>query len=76
VDTFGQTAIGYRGTVTFSTDDPDGTVPDNYTFTAADAGSHTFVGQITLYMDGSLITVSDTGLETVTGSLVITFAYG
>jgi hypothetical protein len=71
VDAFGQVALGYTGTVTFSTDDPNGTVPDDYTFTAADAGSHTFRGGVTLYVDGSRITVRDTVVATLTGSLVI-----
>jgi hypothetical protein len=73
VDSFGQVAVGYTGTVTFATDDPNGTVPDDYTFTADDAGSHTFSGGATLYADGSRITVTDTADNTLTGSLVVTF---
>jgi hypothetical protein len=71
VDIFGQTAVGYTGTVTFATDDPDGSVPADYTFTADDAGTHTFVGGVTLYADGSRITVTDTQMDTLTGSLVV-----
>jgi hypothetical protein len=70
-DAYGNTVTGYTGTVTFATDDPDGIVPANYTFTAADAGSHTFLGGVTLYADGSRITVTDTVVDTLTGSLVI-----
>ncbi len=33
---------GYRGTVHFTSSDPHATLPADYTFTAADAGSHTF----------------------------------
>jgi hypothetical protein len=71
VDAFGQTALGYTGTVTFATDDPDGSVPADYAFSAADAGTHTFVGAVTLYADGSTVTVTDTTLTTLTGSIVI-----
>ena len=50
VDMFGQTALGYTGTVTFSTTDPDPGVvlPFAYTFTTADQGTHTFSGEFTL----------------------------
>jgi hypothetical protein len=43
-DAFGNVATGYQGTVGFATDDPLPTVvlPADYTFTAADAGSHSF----------------------------------
>jgi hypothetical protein len=74
VDAFGQTAVGYAGTVTFATDDPDGGVPADYAFSAADAGMHTFVGAVTLYADGSTVTVTDTVLTTLTGSLVVPLA--
>jgi hypothetical protein len=44
VDPFGQVALGYTGTVTFSTTDPDPTVvlPADYPFTLHDGGVHTF----------------------------------
>src|SRR5262249_5933057 len=44
VDMFGQTALGYTGTVTFTTSDTDPAVvlPPTYTFTAADHGVHAF----------------------------------
>jgi hypothetical protein len=73
VDSFGQVAVGYTGTVTLATDDPKGTMPADYTFTADDAGSHTFRGGVTLYADGSRITATDTADDTLTGSLVVTF---
>ncbi|HJW92593.1 MAG TPA: hypothetical protein VJ901_03150 [Thermoanaerobaculia bacterium] len=37
-----QTVPGYTGTVHFSADDPSVELPPDYTFTGADAGSHTF----------------------------------
>ncbi len=42
VDAFGNFSPSYLGTVSFTGGDPQGTLPANYTFTAADAGSHTF----------------------------------
>jgi hypothetical protein len=62
VDVFGQVALGYTGTVTFSTTDTDPGVvlPDDYTFTAADQGTHTFTGGVTLVTPGNqTLTVSD-----------------
>src|SRR5262249_50034465 len=71
-DAYGNTVTGYTGTVTFWTDAPDGALPEEYTFTAEDAGAHTFSGGVTLYTDGSRITVTDTKLDTLTGWIVIT----
>jgi hypothetical protein len=74
VDAVGQVAVGYTGTVHFTTDDPDPGVvlPTDYTFTAEDAGTHTFMGGVTLYTDGSQITVTDTVMGTLSGSIIIT----
>ncbi|MCA1685642.1 MAG: VCBS repeat-containing protein [Planctomycetia bacterium] len=41
-DTIGQVASGYTGTVFFSSSDVQAGLPAGYTFTAADAGVHTF----------------------------------
>jgi uncharacterized repeat protein (TIGR03803 family) len=41
-DAYGNVASGYRGTVHFSSSDSTASLPANYTFTAADAGVHTF----------------------------------
>ena len=41
-DQFGNIASGYRGTVRVSSSDRGAVLPSNYTFTAADAGVHTF----------------------------------
>ncbi|KFE70328.1 beta strand repeat-containing protein [Hyalangium minutum] len=41
-DASGNVATGYTGTVSFSSDDTRATLPGSYTFTAADAGAHTF----------------------------------
>jgi hypothetical protein len=62
VDTFGQTALGYRGTVTFSSTDTDPGVmlPADYTFQVSDSGSHTFTAAFTLITPGEeTLTVTD-----------------
>lgn len=45
-DAFGNVATGYTGTATFSSSDPIASLPANYTFTAADAGVHTFTAAL------------------------------
>jgi N-acetylneuraminic acid mutarotase len=63
LDASGHIATGYLGTVHFTSADPYGaTLPADYTFTADDAGVHTFAGT-TLYTAGSqTVTVSGTDL--------------
>jgi hypothetical protein len=46
VDAYGNAATGYTGTVTFSSSDVQAGLPASYTFTAADAGSHTFTAAL------------------------------
>jgi hypothetical protein len=41
-DAYGNVATGYQGTLGFSISDPEGLIPQNYTFTSDDAGMHTF----------------------------------
>ena len=41
-DAYGNLATGYVGTVHFTSSDPKAVLPANDTFTAADAGVHTF----------------------------------
>jgi hypothetical protein len=79
VDPFNQVAVGYTGTVTFSTSDPDPGVvlPADYAFTLDDGGSHTFtdtgLGETTLITPGDqMLTVMDTADNNITGSAIIT----
>jgi hypothetical protein len=79
VDPFGQLALGYAGTVTFSTSDlnPNVVLPADYTFTLADGGVHTFTdtgrGETTLITPGvQTLTVTDMADATITGSTRIT----
>ncbi len=60
-DAFGNVVIGYVGTVHFTSSDATGILPADYTFTAGDAGVHTFVNKATLKKKGvQTITVTDT----------------
>jgi hypothetical protein len=79
VDPYTQVAVGYTGTITFSTTDPDPGVvlPADYPFTLDDAGMHTFMdtglGEITLVTPGDqMLTVTDTTDNTITGNAIIT----
>jgi hypothetical protein len=66
-DTYGNTAAGYRGTVHFTSSDPQATLPANYTFTGADNGVHTF--SVTLRTLGTQsVTVTDTAAASLTGT--------
>ncbi|MDY3555761.1 VCBS repeat-containing protein [Gemmata sp. JC717] len=42
VDAFGNAVVGYKGKVKFTSTDTKAALPADYTFTAADAGAHTF----------------------------------
>jgi hypothetical protein len=76
VDPYGNPAVNYQGTVTFSTSDTDPGIvlPADYTFTAADAGAHTFTGGVTLITPGDqTVTATDTAsgmTHTVTVTVV------
>lgn len=71
-DPYGKTVYVYRGTIHFETTDTDPNVilPTNYTYTAADAGRHTFYWGVTLWTLGlQTITVRDTTQPTIVGNL-------
>jgi hypothetical protein len=74
-DQYGNIADGYRGTVKFSTSSlAIAVIPPPYTFTSADAGSHTF--EVTLVgpsvLHPTTITVTDTANPALTGSASVT----
>jgi hypothetical protein len=66
-DAFGNVAIGYRGTVTFTSTDPEAVLPDDHAFTSADAGTHAFA--VTLLPPGSTVTLTVRDLDNLTASL-------
>src|SRR5262249_56867230 len=64
----GSTDTGYRGTVHFSSSDPQAVLPADYTFTAADQGTHSFTATLKTAGTRSISatdtqTASDTGTE-------------
>ena len=65
----GNTASSYRGAVHFTSSDAAATLPANYTFTAGDAGAHTFANGVTLRTLGSqTVTATDTTSSSINGS--------
>jgi hypothetical protein len=44
VDPYGNVATGYTGTIHFTSDEDHADLPADYTFTAANAGTHTYFG--------------------------------
>jgi hypothetical protein len=73
VDSFGQTAVGYTGTATFTSADPYGaTLPADYHFTLVDGGVHTFGAGATLYTAGNWdVTATDTVTASITGAATV-----
>lgn len=66
-------ATGFTKTIQFTSTDGAATLPMNYTFTAGDAGSHTFPSGLILRTPGShVLTVKDIADATITGSAGIT----
>jgi FG-GAP-like repeat len=69
-DAYGNVVTGYTGTIHFKSTDSTATVPDNYTFTAADNGVHTFTGLVLRKKGKQTITVTDTLNSSLTGSVI------
>ena len=73
----GATASSYLGTIQFSSSDVLAGLPANYTFTAADHGSHTFTGLIKLDTAGSQsLSATDTSTGNITGTTSISVSAG
>jgi hypothetical protein len=71
LDSSGKTYTGYTGTVQLTSSDTAAVLPGSYTFTAADAGVHTFT--VTLETAGSqTVTATDAANGSVTGSATLT----
>ncbi len=54
------TATGYTGTVHFTSSDGQAVLPADYTFTAGDAGVHTFTGVVLKTYGSQTVTAADT----------------
>ena len=59
LDTNGNRSDGYRGAITFESDDPEATLPENYVFKEADVGAKTFRGVALSTPGVQHITISD-----------------
>jgi hypothetical protein len=73
-DPYGNIATGYTGTVHFTSSDAlattSGNLPPDYTFTSADAGTHTF--WIALRTAGTqTVTAADTANAALTGTATV-----
>ena len=67
-DAAGTTATGYRGTIHVK-GSRDGTLPHDYTFTAADRGTHTFRDGVRFDKAGDLsLTAADTATASISGT--------
>ena len=66
-DPYGNRASGYTGAVRFSSSDAQAALPGNYTFTADDAGLHTFSATLKTAGTQSL-TATDTASAAITGA--------
>ncbi|MGD0537473.1 MAG: Ig-like domain-containing protein [Verrucomicrobiota bacterium] len=66
-DSGGNTAVGYVGTVHFTSSDGQAALPSDYAFVTGDAGVHTFTA--TLKTAGTeTLTATDTGTASITGT--------
>jgi hypothetical protein len=71
-DAFGNTASGYRGTVHFTTSDPQATVVADYPFVAGDNGTHAFTNGVNFKTAGNqTLTATDTVTSTITGTSAV-----
>jgi hypothetical protein len=68
-DSSGNAVPGYRGTVHFTSSDAHATLPADYTFTAADAGVHTFSVTFKTVGNNQSLTATDKNNATITGSV-------
>jgi hypothetical protein len=70
-DTYGNVITGYIGAIHFSSTDSTATLPNNYTFTAADKGVHTFTGFVLRKKGYQTIKITDTLNSSLTASVII-----
>lgn len=68
-DAFGNVADGYQGAVHFTSSDTKADLPDDYLFTAGDAGVHVFTASAALATPGvQSLTATDIAAAAVTGT--------
>jgi hypothetical protein len=71
LDRYGNRVTNYTGTIHFASSDVLAWLPPDYTFTAADAGQHTFYSGVILWQTGmQTITVADTQTGIVGSTMI------
>ncbi len=62
-DAYSNQKTNYAGTIAFTSNDPQATLPGNYTFVGGDNGQHAFTNAVTLKTAGTgkTVTVTDSG---------------
>ena len=68
LDASGRPAIGYRGTVHFTTGDSAATLPVDYTFTGADHGTYSVNGVVLRTAGSWTVTATDTVTDSLSGA--------
>src|SRR5262249_25732637 len=72
LDSSNHVVTSYTDTVHFASSDGQGILPADYTFTAEDAGVHTFTSGVTLKTAGNQsVTATDTSSSSIAGSLTV-----
>jgi hypothetical protein len=74
-DAFGNTSPDYRGTVSFSSSDPDAFLPTPYSFTANDVGAKTLGGVILRAIGTQTITVSDNTGHAIASNPITVYSF-
>src|SRR5262249_7467078 len=75
LDQFNNTAMGYLGTLHFTSTDGAAVLPANYTFVAGDAGVHTFTNGVTLKTAGNrTVTATDSFIAGISGTATVDVA--
>jgi DNA-binding beta-propeller fold protein YncE len=70
LDPYGNTAISYRGTVNFTSSNPQATLPVDYHYRAIDQGTHRFT--VSLRTSGNQpVTATDTATASITGTALV-----
>jgi len=75
-DQSGSITTQYAGTVTFSADDPQATVPASYTFTPFDSGVHVFPNGVTFRSSGPRTIRATDAAAGLTGASTLTVTAG
>ena len=77
LDSYGNVVTGYAGKVHFTSTDSAAILPADYTFTAANSGSHKFTNGVTLKTAGARsVTVTDKSSSSIKGSQTVTVTPG